>query len=311
MNSKDLSSLWIGRDDSIEGEDSKRWHQIIRFGTPAEDSIAIIGMPCDVGVSLNQGRAGAALGPNHIRKILANLPLHRKISLFDLGNISVTDSLVYNQQQLIDQVYHTLKLKAFPIVLGGGHSLAYGSWRGLLKYLQSFDTQPQIGIINFDAHFDLRIANQANSGTPFFQIAQYCKNITVPFNYLCLGINQYGNTRSLFNKARRLNVQYILDKDMNQMDDNFKILKKFIDENDYIYTTFCMDSLPAWQAPGVSAPNCFGVDLNTFEPYLESIACSGKLQLFDVAEVNPKYDIDNITAKTAARIISTICEYKI
>ena len=43
----------------------------------------------------------------------------------------------------------------FPIVIGGGHDIAYGNFNGIKKALKG-KQKNKIGIINFDAHFDLR-----------------------------------------------------------------------------------------------------------------------------------------------------------
>ncbi len=43
--------------------------------------------------------------------------------------------------------------------------------------------------------------------------------------------------------------------------------------------------------------------LELLEPLLERLKASGKLRLADLAEINPEYDIDNRTAKVAARLI--------
>ena len=64
-----------------------------------------------------------------------------------------------------------------------------------------------------------------------------------------------------------------------------------------------IDVLPACEAPGVSAPAARGVPLALLEPLLEGLKRSGKLRLVDFAELNPNHDIDNRTAKAAARLI--------
>src|SRR3712207_9288976 len=70
-----------------------------------------------------------------------------------------------------------LKSKNFLVVcLGGGHDIAYGTYNGILKYAQSKEMAPKIGIISFDAHFDMRSYEKgASSGTMFLQIADDCE----------------------------------------------------------------------------------------------------------------------------------------
>ena len=58
-----------------------------------------------------------------------------------------------------------------------------------------------IGIINLDAHFDLRQDQYATSGTPFRQIAEHLDIKEQPFHYLCIGISQFSNTASLYEQA--------------------------------------------------------------------------------------------------------------
>jgi len=61
--------------------------------------------------------------------------------------------------------------------------------------------------------------------------------------------------------------------------------------------------LPAAIAPGVSAPAAYGVPLETIQFVCDTVAASGKLAVCDIAELNPAFDIDNRTARTAARLI--------
>ena len=77
----------------------------------------------------------------------------------------------------------------------------------------------------------------------------------------------------------------------------------FAADCDALYLTLDIDVLPACEAPGVSAPAARGVRLELLEPLLERLKASGKLRLADLAELNPEHDIDNRTAKVAARLI--------
>ena len=73
-----------------------------------------------------------------------------------------------------------------------------------------------------------------------------------------------------------------------------------------------MDVFPAATAPGVSAPAAHGVDYSMVEALLNPILNAkskrgdNKLRLADIAEYNPRYDIDGHTSRLAARLIWTI-----
>lgn len=69
-----------------------------------------------------------------------------------------------------------LDLALFPIVLGGGHETTFGHFQGHLADMKKKETPLDMGIINFDAHFDLRpYENGPSSGSMFRQIADIYK----------------------------------------------------------------------------------------------------------------------------------------
>ncbi len=191
----------------------------------------------------------------------------------------------------------------FPLVLGGGHEVAFGSWSGLNLHLAG---RGRVGIINFDAHFDLRMKlEQASSGTPFFQIAEQCAAQGTPFTYACLGVAETANTRALFARAEALGVWHVLDEAMTPAELPVLLsgLDAFIARCDHLYLTIDLDVLPAAVMPGVSAPAARGVELAVIEPLIAHIRASGKLRLADLAEYNPSLDQDNRSARVAARLV--------
>ncbi len=305
---------WQGRVDPEA--DSARWHQRIQpLADGSEPGLALLGFASDEGVRRNHGRVGAANGPSAIRKALANLGWHRSGPAYDAGDVVCADGdLEAAQARLGGNVCTLLDAGHLPIVLGGGHEVAFGSWQGLAGHLggDRFEQQaprkaaPRIGIINFDAHFDLRDPAQVtSSGTPFAQIAEQCAARGWPFAYACIGISRASNTRALFQRAAELGVLVREDHEIREsrLPGLVTELQAFIAGCDAVYLTIDIDVLPACEAPGVSAPAARGVALSLLEPLLEFVRDSGKLRLADLAELNPEHDIDNRTARVAARLI--------
>lgn len=307
-------SIWRGRDDTPdEGSAGRRWHQCVRpLSSDADNGVALLGFASDAGVARNHGRTGARQGPAKLRSMLAGLPAP-SVSVFDAGTVSCEeDELETAQTEQADHLTALLGQGLMPITLGGGHEVALGSFRGLAHHLenQASGTAPRIGIINFDAHFDLRLAPRGSSGTPFRQIADDCRQKNWPFQYCCLGISRFANTQALFDRAQELGVWWREDTDMGpaQFADTQHYLQAFIDQVDHVYFTLCLDVLPAGVAPGVSAPAAMGVNLNLIESLLDLIAQSGKLRLADIAELNPAHDIDDRTARVAARLVARLAD---
>ncbi|MEG1041541.1 MAG: formimidoylglutamase [Pseudomonas sp.] len=303
---------WQGRIDANEGSSALRWHQWVQpYRNAQPTGSALVGLACDEGVSRNQGRSGARQGPLALRKALANLAWCGQRPVYDSGDIACDgNDLEGAQQTYAERVCQLLDQGHLPLGLGGGHEIAYASFLGLAMHLRQQPTQPRIGILNFDAHFDLRHAAQSSSGTPFRQIAEYCQQAGWAFDYCCLGVSELNNTQALFDQAQRLNVRYRLDRQMQPW--NVPAIEAFVAEFlsgiDHLYMTVCLDVLPASQAPGVSAPSAHGVDLMVVEHLVRQAKASGKLRMADIAELNPSLDQDQRTARIGARLLACLVD---
>ncbi|MDA0147690.1 formimidoylglutamase [Vibrio sp. LaRot3] len=309
---------WQGRVDEEDGALGKRIHSVIKTMQvdqlqPYHNAVSILGFACDAGVARNKGRIGARKSPDLIRRALANMAWHKESAIIDLGNIVCEDDLLEQAQLQCADVIATA-LRSTPVItLGGGHEVAWASFLGLARYFDFLNPNkaPRIGIINFDAHFDLRafehpqVEVKPSSGTPFNQIHHYCDQKQWPFHYACLGVSRASNTKALFDKADELGVWYVEDKDLSHLNHVYHLtqLQHFIDNCDYIYLTIDLDVFPAAIAPGVSAPAARGISLDTINLFLERILhYKKKLVIADIAEYNPTYDVDSQTARLAARL---------
>jgi formiminoglutamase len=277
-----------------------------------QKTIVLLGYACDEGVKRNQGRIGAANGSDAIRQSLGKFPNHLAddMELLDCGTILCREGKMEQAQEDLSQtIAQLLSLNTFPIVLGGGHDIAFGHYQGIKKHLGN----KKIGIINFDAHFDLRLNTSGNnSGTPFYQIAQECKKEGSVFNYMCLGIRRDANDKTLFETADSLNVKYLETAhfNMHYLEHVQLILMQFIEDVDYVYTTIDLDGFSSAYAPGVSAPSPMGFAPNIVLESLRVILDSKKLVSLDIAEMNPTYDSDGQTAKLAASLVHYVMHHK-
>ena len=125
------------------------------------------------------------------------------------------------------------------------------------------------------------------------------------FDYLCIGIQEGGNTSSLFNEAKELDVSYITAETIHQnLNDYEVVIDDFIQHHTAIYVTVCLDVFSQAHAPGVSAPQVLGLFPWQLIPLLKKIVLSRKVVGFDIAELSPPLDCDNMTATLAANLVS-------
>lgn len=307
---------WQGRPDT---PDASCFFQMINLlpltqripDRKIELAFGLLGFCCDEGIRRNFGRPGAVLGPAAIRTILGKLPIQKSnFVCYDAGDIICTDEdLESVQAALGEAVAILLNHNIIPIVLGGGHELAFGHYQGLARVF----TKEKLGIVNFDAHFDMRPLTQGKgtSGTPFLEIAEAERALDKHFDYNCIGIQHAGNIRQLFETAKQHHTQIILADDLHQgyIDKCVNFVDRVIDQNQIIYVSVCLDVLAAAYAPGVSAPQVLGLTPWQIIPLLRQLAASGKVVSYDISELSPPFDIDQRTAKLAASFIYEIIHH--
>lgn len=300
--------IWTGRTDG-EGPEHARWHQLIRTDVPAGRHVSLLGFQSDEGVRRNGGRVGAAEAPDEFRKALAPMALHHtlgdgSVTLHDLGDTAVDgEDLESGHAAMAERIAASLAADGnlLTVVLGGGHETAWASYLGLMA--SGITDGARWGVLNLDAHFDLRSAKRATSGTPFWQMAEAQAAAGQPFHYGVIGIAGPSNTRVLFDRADELEVDYLLDVDCSA-ERVRGFAEQFVAGLDHVYLTVDMDVFPAFSAPGVSAPAALGVPTRSVLDAVRAVASTGKLRLIDVVELNPRYDIDARTAKLGARVIA-------
>jgi len=309
-------SLWQGRYDSPPGSS---FFQVIKMLNltqqfpPASKqlSFALLGFSCEEGIRRNLGRTGAAEGPDALRSVLGKLPIHRHhISIYDAGNIVCQDHDLENAQAALGDAVHLLLSNGMiPIVIGGGHEMAWGHYQGIAKHHPKLN----LGIVNLDTHFDMRPMlenHKGSSGTPFLQIAAAHETERRRFDYNCIGIQACGNTQQLYSIAEKHHAKILAAEDVHAHPELSKdFINRVIHDNDGVYLSLCLDVFSAAYAPGVSAPQAFGLTPWDVIPIIRIAAESGKVVSYDIAELSPKYDIDSRTIKLTANFVHEIIHH--
>jgi formiminoglutamase len=260
----------------------------------------LIGFPCDIGVSRNNGRPGASKAPELIRQRLLNLTPHPKYytrhteylrNLFDHGNLKLTNDLAENQNQLSEIVAKYLQVNTIPVILGGGHETTYGHFLGYTR------TETEVSIINIDAHTDVRpLRNgQGHSGSPFRQALEH--NSFLCKDYSVFGLNPESISRDHYHyvSGKGGELRYRNETDVTNVTNHLNNLK-----TDAVMVTMDMDAVSQSTAPGVSAPAARGLTADLWLKLAFEFGKNRKVCSFDLCEVNPEFDVDNQTVRLAA-----------
>lgn len=271
--------------------------------------IVILGCPQDEGVRRRGGRPGAAEAPAAIRKQfyrLTTFDIKRRI--FDLGDISITASLEDTHATMTNVVQRLLRDGKRLIVLGGGNDISYADGCAMAAV---FGVDQRIGV-NIDAHLDVRPDDTRNSGTQYRQLLDeghlrpdyfyevgYQAHLTSPVHYEYI--------RSL--GVHRISLELLRSRAEADLELKEQIRQKFIGHSTSLNTFFGfdVDAVRSADAPGTSAPSPLGLRAGEFIQLVKYAASLANTRIIEFTEVNPRFDIDDRTAKLVAVAMHRFC----
>jgi len=289
--------------------------------------VHLIGVPLDLG----GGRRGVDMGPSAVR--IANIgdqiaTLGRTI--VDKGDLPAPipetqrpadkkkkyiRDIAKVCQKLYDLTLKSLDEGAFPLVLGGDHSLAAGSVAASADWLQRTSARP-LGLIWVDAHGDMNTPATTESGNVHgmplaallgqepAELASIGSTPSVrPLNTVLVGIRNLDQREKEQIKASGVHVFTMKDIDRDGV---AKVAERAIElaseGTGGIHVSFDMDVCDPLIAPGVGTPVKGGFDYREAHMIMELVADSGQLVALDLVEVNPTLDIRNATAEFATEL---------
>jgi len=267
------------------------------FQTNLEEAkFVIVGFPFD---STSTYRFGSKKAPKAIREASLNIETYsfrsnlcvEDLKIHDLGNVKLSKNMDKNFSNLTHIVSEVFKMKKFPVVLGGEHTLTYSV----------FEAFPEkFGIISFDAHFDLRdeYMGRRFSHTTFMRriIEKVGKEnvFFVGVRATCKEELEYVNSK----KIRYLSCREIKEKGLTMV---LHEVRDFMESFSKSYLTIDVDVLDPAYAPAVANPEPEGLNLSFLLDLLYGMEWK-KIVGFDLVEVAPDYDF-GVTSIEAAKIV--------
>jgi agmatinase len=262
-----------------------------------EADVVIIGVPDES--KSHAKRKGASRGPDSLRqasnesgfferngKLIPVCPILGKISnklIFDYGNIPRE-----NLQKLITDLVANNKI---PIVIGGDHSITS-------TVLQATgDIHGKLGLFYFDAHPDF-----VSSTTDYYGSVLTDSSRWIDFSKSMLIGTRAAEPEELEN-AESVGLEVITPIDVAKLGIS-RVANKLQAKgyNNKRYVSIDLDCADPAYAPGVSLPSPCGlssIDL----VYLVKLVVNSGIVGIDIVELSPDFDLNNMTANLAARIL--------
>lgn len=288
-------------------------------------TIRIIGVPLDYGAD----RRGVDMGPSAIRYAglheLLRAAGHR---VSDVGNLPVPvpesrnatnphlkflDEIVKVNRVLAHTVEKALDDGAFPLVLGGDHSIAMGTIAGLLR------KKSRLGLLWFDAHGDFNTDQTSPSGNihgmPVATVvglghpslgASFHGRFIDPQRLVYIGVRTIDPKESQLIRQSGATVFSMHEIDRYGMKD---VVSRAIDivtkDADGVHCSFDIDALDPLYAPGSGTPFSGGITDREAHLALELLAEQDIISSMEMVEVNPILDDRNRTGTLAAQLIAS------
>jgi arginase len=287
-------------------------------------TIAIIGAPLDLGA----GRRGVDMGPSAIRYAGLEARLRELgYEVEDRGNVfaAVAEAadegdeharflpqILESTSRVAELVRSAREADRLPLVLGGDHSVAFGTLTGTAS------VDGAGGLLWLDAHGDLNRPATSPSGNvhgmvlaavlglagPGFSRDGWSQPAADPARTVLVGV------RSLDEGERALVREHgICVFTMSDIDE--RGIKAVMDDalervaGGPVHVSLDMDVLDPRLAPGVGTPVPGGLEYREAHFALELVARAGVLSSLDVVEVNTILDHENVTAQTAVELVGS------
>ncbi|MGM9986158.1 MAG: arginase [Bacillaceae bacterium] len=290
-----------------------------------ERSIHVLGVQMDLG----QTRRGVNMGPSAIRYAgLVDKLVALGYDVSDLGDITTAlhvehehNSQLKNINEvetictlLAEKVENIVLEKAFPLVLGGDHSIAIGTIAGLGKQYNN------LGLIWFDAHGDANTPETSPSGNihgmPFAaslgygderltNLHGYAPKIKAE-NVVMIGLRDLDEGEKVFLKKRGIKVYTMQEIDRLGMPKVMEETIAYLKDTDGVHLSLDLDGLDPIYAPGVGTPVRGGITYREGHLAMEMLYESGLITSAEFVEVNPILDEHNRTAAVAVELISSL-----
>ena len=264
---------------------------------------AVLGVPFDEGT---WGQPGERYGPRDLREssqeynhdltegfyyIDGDRTVLKGKRWADVGDVLIYPTVpAQTDDKITAAVKKILDKKAFPIILGGDHSISFPVIRALDR---------DVTVVHFDAHLDtwngepgnLDHASWVNRAAQLPRVKKIVQ----------LGMRGLANDPEAVGNARKIHTSIVTSEQIHAKGVGWALAQVPASEN--IYISLDVDVMDPTLAPGTGTLEPDGLSFRELDELLKGIAVKGKLLGFDVVEVNPYRDASGRTAQTAVRLM--------
>lgn len=209
----------------------------------------------------------------------------------DVGDVPVMPTVPSQTDDKITEMVGKIRSKgAFPIVLGGDHSITFAVLRAL---------DIPVTVLHFDAHLDTWNGAPGNlDHASWVNRAARLPNVK---KVIQLGQRGLANDEEAMANARKARTTIITAEEIHRS--GIERVLAQIPASESIYITFDVDVMDPTLAPGTGTLEPDGLNFSEIDGLLKGVTSKGRLIGMDIVEVNPMRDGSTRTEQTAIRLL--------
>lgn len=276
---------------------------------PEEAKVLILGVPFDGGTSQE---AGAAEAPAKLREFGAvYMPcatddwhiIDTQPIVYDFGDVDMSGTWEESFGRVEDEALKVMKHGKFNLFIGGDHSVTIPLHKAFAKSRKG----EKIGVIHFDAHFDLCDCYDGHIWSHANTEKRALDDIINPKDLLFLGIRAAEPEElEIIKNNPEITVLSASDVDDMGWKECAEIIYNKFKDYDHLYFTLDIDVLDPAFAPGTGTPVSGGITSRELIKLVRFMLNRLPINDMDIVEVAPPLDSNDITSWAAMRVIEEV-----
>lgn len=285
--------------------------------------ISLLGVPMDLG----QMRRGVDMGPSAIRYAGVEERLQALgYTVNDCGNVPIAmddgqeqprnlrnlHAIVETTENVKKHVLTMLDEDAFPLILGGDHSISIGTLTAISERTSN------LGVIWYDAHGDLNRPETSPSGNihgmPLAVLLGHGHPLLTtivtkkldPKRIVLIGVRDLDEGERALIRELGIKVFTMHEVDLLGMSKVIEQTLAHLEDVDAIHLSLDLDALDPNECPGVGTPVLGGLTYRESHLAMELLSDCGKVKSAEFVEVNPILDERNKTASVAVALMASL-----
>ncbi|MFI4938705.1 MAG: arginase [Candidatus Berkiellales bacterium] len=231
------------------------------------------------------------------------------------------EEVAFFAQHLSEVVKTSLLDQHCPLVIGGDHAIAIGTWSGVVNALNA---EQEFGLIWIDAHMDSHTPqttpSQAIHGMPLAALMGYGEPTLInvgsvgaklnPRHVVLIGVRSFEEGEAALLAKLNVKIYFMTEVKQRGFSAIFNDALNIVTNGTKGFgVSIDLDAFDPIQVPGVGTPAPDGIQPNEIYPSLTKLRKISQFKALEIAEHNPTQDSDHKTAKVIQKLIESLVSH--